>query len=264
MTFTTGNSSHRPAGLTSALRPLGFAVLSATAMLPALAQADILGLSAGVSAWYTGADGDIKSGGDNLGLDNQLGLDDEFSGQIFAMFENPIPLIPNVRVQYSSTSLDGDGRVTANVFDRVSLDGATSTSFDVDQADAIVFWELLDTVVHIDFGLQVKFVDGSIKISEKRPLGNTAEQDFSVVLPMLYGGVGLNLPLTGLSIYGSVAGIGYAGNSIVDANLALTYEVNIVDVALGWREEQIELDDVDDTDADFTLGGPYIGVGLSF
>lgn len=264
MTFNTVNRSHRKAGLVSALRPLGFAVLSASSGLPTLAQADILGLSAGVSAWYTGVDGDIKSGGDNLGLGNQLGLEDEFSGQLFAMFENPIPLIPNVRVQYSSISMDGDGRVNADVFNRVSLDGATSTSFDIDQTDAIVFWELLDTVVHIDFGLQVKFVDGSIKIKEERPLGNTAEQDFSVVLPMLYGGVGLDLPLTGLSVYGSVAGIGYSGNSIVDVNLALTYEVNIVDVALGWREEQIELDDVDDTDADFTLGGPYVGVGLSF
>ena len=244
--------------------PISQFLLATSLLLPALAQADILGLSAGVSAWYTGADGDIRSGGDNLGLDNQLGLDDEFSGQLFAMFENPIPLIPNVRVQYSSTSLEGDGRVTATVFDRVSLAGDTSTSFDVDQADAIVFWELLDTVVHIDFGLQIKIVDGNIKIKEKRPLGNTTEQDFSVVLPMLYGGAGLDLPLTGLSIYGSVAGIGYSGSSVLDANLALTYEINIVDVALGWREEQIKLDDVDNTDADFSLGGPYVGVGLSF
>ncbi|GAA3951275.1 TIGR04219 family outer membrane beta-barrel protein [Allohahella marinimesophila] len=236
----------------------------ATAVLAAPAQADILGLSLGASTWYTGITGDISSGGGDFQLEDELGFDDSFNFSGFAMFENPIPLIPNVRVQYSAVDQDGNGTVSAKVFDGVAISGRTSNNLQLNQADAIVFWELLDTVVHIDFGLQAKFVDGKISIREKTGAFNRVEEEFKAVIPMLYGGAGLNLPLTGLSAYASVAGIGYSGNSIVDANLALNYEVSMVDVTLGWRELQIKLEDVDDVDADMTLGGPFLGVGLSF
>ena len=236
----------------------------ASVALAGPAQADILGLSLGASTWYTGITGDISSGGGDFYLEDELGFDDSFNFAGFAMFENPIPLIPNVRVQYSSVEQDGTGSVSAKVFNKVAISGETSNSLQLNQMDAIVFWELLDTVVHIDFGLQAKFVDGNISIREKTGAKNRVEEDFKAVIPLLYGGAGLNLPLTGLSAYASVAGIGYSGNSLVDANLALTYEVNMVDVSLGWRELKIKLDDVDDIDADMTLGGPFLGAGLSF
>ncbi|WP_416399294.1 TIGR04219 family outer membrane beta-barrel protein [Allohahella sp. A8] len=238
--------------------------LLAAAVLASPAQADLLGLSLGASTWYTGITGDISSGGGDFQLEDELGFDDGFNFSAFAMFENPIPLIPNVRVQYSAVDQDGTGTVTAKFFDGVAINGRTSNSLQLNQADAIVFWELLDTVVHIDFGLQAKFVDGKITIREKDGTANRVEEEFKAVIPMLYGGAGLNLPLTGLSAYASVAGIGYSGNSIVDANLALNYELNMVDVTVGWRELQIKLDDVDNVDADMTLGGPFLGVGLSF
>ena len=78
-----------------------------------------------------------------------------------------MPLVPNVYLQYTSLEQDGDGSVGATLFNEVTVNGEVANSFDLSHFDARAAWELIDTVVHIDFGLQVKQIDGSATIEER-------------------------------------------------------------------------------------------------
>ncbi|AZZ91211.1 TIGR04219 family outer membrane beta-barrel protein [Hahella sp. KA22] len=227
------------------------------------AYADTIGLFAGVSGWNADFTGDVQSGSESVDLENDLGLGDDTFIQGYVAFEHFVPGLPNLRLQYTELSQNGQGTLT-KTFDGVTFTGDVDTDVDLTHTDLIAYWRLLDNVVSLDLGLQARIFDGEITIKQKGASTNESTTAIDEVVPMLYGAVGVDLPLTGLSVGASLAGLKYSDNRMLDVAARINYEIEVVGVELGWREMQLELDDVSDVDADVDIGGPYLGVSVHF
>ena len=83
-------------------------------------------------------------------------------------------------------------------------------------------------------------------------------------VPMIYGLIG-GSPWPGLMLSAEGNYIAYSGSTISDFNAKISYTTDyFVGFEAGYRVQTIELDDVDDTDADLEFKGPFVGAYLKF
>ena len=227
------------------------------------AKADALGLFLGVSGWHADNTGDLQSGSEPVDVEKDLGLDTETLVQAYVAFDHFIPLIPNVRVQYSDLGYEGSGELNSR-FDGVNFDGAVATDVDISQIDLIAYWRLLDNVLNLDLGLQVAKFDGDIGINQAEQSPNASTTSIDETIPMAYVSAGVDLPFIDLSLTGSLSTGSNTDSDATDLKISLNYEIDVIGAELGWRRLELELDDVSNVDADIELSGPYLGVSIHF
>ena len=227
-------------------------------------KADALGLFFGVSGWTADMSGDVQSGPSPVDVEDDLGFDTETLTQAYLAFEHFVPLIPNIRLQY--TDLDFEGNAVLNKrFDGIDFSGDVSTEFNMSQTDLIAYWRLLDNVVNLDIGLQVSLVEGDFSIQQADQSANDSSTSADEYIPMGYLSAGIDLPLTGLSVNAGFSGGGnFDSHRYTDIRASLIYELDFIGAEIGWRKLDLDLDDVSDVDADLSVSGPYIGVSLQF
>lgn len=229
---------------------------------PLAAQADVIGFTAGAGIWQQSPSGWIQEGSsDRVDLEDELGLDDETGGFVWAAFEHFIPLVPNIKLQYTALNLSGEGTTSFTIPGGTTLTGNISSTLDLDQMDVIFYYELLDNWVNLDVGINVKVIDGAIEATDGT---NTWDTSFTAPLPMLYGNAVFKLPFSGwqIGLEGSYAG--YSGNSLSDFKAHLGYEYGVVGVELGLRRLQLDLDDIDDISSEIKVSGPYAALFVDF
>lgn len=92
-----------------------------------------------------------------------------------------------------------------------------------------------------------------------------ASVDLDFVAPLLYGKVRFDLPLTGLYVSADGNWIGAGGANLYDlwARAGYTFAFGL-GIEAGLRKTELELDDIDDLDAEVTLDGQYIAVTFHF
>ena len=233
------------------------------------AQADTLGLKIGGGSWDHDPGGKFRYkstlGTDDIDLDTDLHLEDKKEGYFFVVIEHPVPILPNLRIMSTELTAHGTGAVTKTFnFNNVdySLSETVTTDFDLSQTDFTLYWEILDNVVSLDVGLNLKNIDGSATLVGST--AGTATADFSVTIPMLYASVGVS-PMEGLFIGAEGSYIGYDGNSLTDfiAKVAYTSDY-MIGIEAGVRTQTYTLDDVDDSYGDMDFSGPFIGAYLHF
>lgn len=240
----------------------------ALGMLPfGTAQADtVFGFYAGAGTWQQEYSGDVTSGISKVDIEDDLGLDDDDNNIIYAAIEHGIPVLPNVRAQHFSIDVDGANTLSRTIEfngEIFPVSDDVATVIDLTQTDAVFYYELLDNVVSLDLGLAVSFLDGSIEVASSV---DSAEADFDEVLPMLYGKVRADLPLTGLWVGAEAQGIGYDDNSLLEFNAQIGYESGLgLGIEAGYRAVQIDMDDFDDVNnAEIDVSGPYAAINYHF
>jgi len=229
-----------------------------------------------ISAGYIKQDisGWIQYKGDSADIDSDLNIGDESSYFIRAKLEHPVPVLPNIKLQYLRMKFTGDGTVnrtytfgdvSVNVNDRVR------TKLDLDHYDFVMFYNLpfieALQVVDVEFGLNIRVIDFYAWLRD-----DTINEEDSISLtlpiPMLHGSVELK-PVSFVSFLVEANGVAYQGNHYYD----VTGEVRLkpvrtlaVDlfIGLGYRYEKLKIDDVDDTSADVKVKQPYIQAGILF
>ena len=138
-----------------------------------------------------------------------------------------------------------------------------SSEFELDQTDITLYYSPLDNVVNVDLGLNAKYIDSEARISGA--ISGTETANVSGWVPMLYAGVGADLPLTGLSVGADGAYIHYDGSSFYDYSVHASYTSPWhVGVNAGYRKIKLDLDDFDDSFADVEFDGLYAGAYLHF
>src|SRR5690606_15879150 len=240
------------------LKPLALGVL--VFGLSATASADIVGVSAGVYGWNPDFSGNVTSGSTRVDLEKDLKLGNEWATQGYVALEHPVPLLPNIKLQFTELSQDATGSI-ATLFDGVN--GAVDVDLDLTHTYLIFYYELLDNIVSLDVGLNVKFFDDNINIHE-RDDNNNSRTDIDEILTLLYVVPTVSLPLTGLSLGAEVAGVTYSDTRLTDITARLRYEVAVFGVEAGWRQINLEIDDVGDLDTDIRFGGPFVSVMVDF
>ncbi|MCI0500548.1 MAG: TIGR04219 family outer membrane beta-barrel protein, partial [Epsilonproteobacteria bacterium] len=132
------------------------------------------------------------------------------------------------------------------------------------QTDIIPYWRILDNWVNFDIGVNIRNIAGNIKIDSTSE-NKHADEDFSVILPMAYAKARFDLPFSGLSIEADGSYIGFNGNSITDIKGGVVYETPFgLGATLGYRKQNMTLDDIDSTYCNTNTKGIYGGVFIHF
>ncbi|PIE43639.1 MAG: hypothetical protein CSA50_03235 [Gammaproteobacteria bacterium] len=226
-------------------------------------NADTLGITAGVAAWYADYSGNVQAGETPIEAEDDLNIDAGTFFMAYASLEHPIPLLPNVKVQYQRADQDGSGTVNTP-FRGVDFNGAVQTNLDLSHLDLVLYYELLDNVVSLDLGLNTKVFDGELAITQRNDSSRYVAEKIRVVLPMLYGATEIAIPGSGIAIKGEGSVIALNDNSVYDVALKLRGEMSVLVVEAGYRVLRAQLDDVESIDVDLTVAGPFLAVGAAF
>lgn len=192
------------------------------------------------------AKGDFRYTDNGVLTSTSFNGDDDSSYQLGLYFEHPIPMLPNVRADFTpETSFVGD-----------NSSGAGNNTVKFSQIDTTLYYELLDNIVDLDIGLTGKFIDGKVT--------GAANQSFDVLIPMVYVGAGVKIPALPIRLDADIKYVGYSGNSVSDMRIKAVWEVLAgFEAVAGYRYESLKLDE-DDIYSTLKIQGPFIGVGYRF
>ncbi len=220
------------------------------------AQADIVRVEAGVGMWQQDLTGTITNSGITV-TEDTLGLDTEEQVYAWAFVKHPVPVLPNLRLEYADVDFQG---VVAGSNNQVSLK----------QLDAILYYNILDNTfwTTVDIGLDVKQVDATFR-SDAIGLN----ENENLVLPAAYGRLRVEIPGTDIGLEGIAKYIKYKDTGLSDAEIKIDYtlvDILPVDVGLelGYRVQSIDIDASDfsglSTSADVDVDGVYFGATVRF
>jgi outer membrane protein len=236
-------------------------------LLAISAQADFLGAEAGVATWSSSLSGDMSSTGDlSIDVEKDLGYGSKATNSFFwAYLDHPVPLLPNIKIQHTNYTDSASNIISRDVtFDGkvYNLSSNVSSEITLDQTDLIAYWRILDNWVNLDLGINIKTIDGNIKLASAT---ENTDKDFKATIPMLYAKGRFDLPFTGLSAEADLSYISYSGNKFTDFKAGVVYETSFgLGATAGVRTENIVIDDIDDINADLTISGGYLGVFYHF
>ncbi len=221
--------------------------------------------------WFPTLSGDISydgsdASGTELDLVNDLGLDDES----FPMIEVFVGLgdhhlsFTYYSVTYEgSETLDEDFEFGDTTF---NADSDVDTEVEYTVMDFAYQWDVVNfenMLAGASLGLvgKIKYFDIFTTIEED---DIKAEVDLAVPIPM----VGLNLHIGILAdileARVQLAGIGYAGNSVIEFFGDVSYTpFPFLDIHAGYRSFTMAIE-VEDYEANFGTAGPYAALTLSF
>ena len=163
-------------------------VLAAALLSPSAALADFIGVHAGISQWKSEFSGEIaglkkynerSEYGWGVPSFEERGFKEEGQRFGYIAFEHPIPLLPNLRLDF--TQIDDSGLTESPVLSRrfiqveyLTINGEpnvrteipwdfgqhVATSISIDAYDATAYYEILDNWVNLDLGITIRKMDG--------------------------------------------------------------------------------------------------------
>ncbi len=215
-------------------------------------------------------DGWLKYKGTTVDLRKDLGFDDKTKFFAKAKLEHPIPLLPNIYLQYMPMEFKGD-RTTAFQFDNKVFAGNIHTEVQLDHYDIGLYYNvpmvsaMTSGVFDAEVGLVVRIIDFKEKVSDGT---KTSTADFTAPIPMLYGSISIN-PVDLLSVVVEGKGITYNNNYYYDfsGEVRLSPFNAVVMkpfISLGYKIERLRIDDVSNVYGDIRIKQPYISMGINF
>ena len=240
--------------------------VAAACSLGSSAQAELLDVYVGAGTWQQEFEGDVDSGATDVDVQNDLGLDDDDNIVAYVALEHGVPVLPNIRAQHFSIDVEGSNVLSRNITfngQTFTLSDAVDTSIDLSQSDLVLYYEMLDSVVGLDVGLALSWIEGAIDV---RSSTDIARAEFDEYLPMVYAKARVDLPMTGAWVAVEGQGLAYEDNSIIEYNAQVGWTSQFgLGLEAGWRSVEIELQEFDDVDtAVLEISGPYAAVNFEF
>lgn len=243
------------------LEKICYLALGASLLSPISANADFLSVTVGGGVWNETPSGNFQKTTDpaEVNLKDNFFWDSESQGYAFAKFEHFVPIVPNVRLMYTKLDHSGSGN-TAFTFDGQSFGGLVSNDFKIETLDLLAYWEVLDNVVSLDIGINVRNLKADYTIIN----GTAVTDSVNETVPMLYALVG-GSPWPDLIISGEMSYIAFSGSTISDFTAKVAYTTNFfVGFEAGYRKQKFEFDDVAETNAKMDFDGIFAGAYLKF
>lgn len=223
-------------------------VILALSMSAAMASASTLGFGVEADYYNPEIEGDFSFTHNGTATSTDFGSDDDTATQIGVFLEHPIPIIPNIRLDYTSeTSFEGTSLI---------LPGTNTVEFT--QLDTTLYYEVFDNnAFELDIGITGKWFDGSVS--------GTENQNFDLIVPMGYAATSIHLPVLPLRLDGDVKYVSYSGNNLSDIKVKAVWEVIAgLEAVVGYRYSKLKIDDEEDVIADMKIKGPFVGIGYRF
>jgi outer membrane protein len=233
---------------------------------PMAGAATLLEAYGGVGLWNGAYDGTVRSGATNVDVENDLDVGRDRHTLLYAGFEHPVPILPNIRAQYVQIDVSGRTVLPRSIaFRGVNFPEGTAIDSRVEltQIDGTAYYKVWATVVELDLGLTLRHVDGLVEIAAENQTGRA---DFDGVLPMLHAAARVELPLTGLWAGAKVDGTAYRGDKLIDTVLSAGWQSAAgLGIEAGWRLYRFELDGRGDLDGSrIDIAGPYAALNFRF
>jgi len=243
------------------MRKLMLAVGGSLVLVAPLSQADVVGLGASVSYWDSDLSGKAATNNDVVDVENDLNLDGDSTANASLYLEHPVPVLPNIRLNYTQVKQSGRGDVGLAGFDGVT--GEVQSDLDLEQLDLTLYYEVLDNWVNLDLGLTARDLSGELVVRDVDGNFNPSETKVDAVIPMGYLAARFDLPFTGVSVGAEGNFISYNGDSLLDFNAYGQYEMAVLRFRAGYRQMSIDYEDGNDR-LDVEIGGPFVSAGVSF
>ncbi len=245
--------------------------LTCASLLTTAVTADITRVEMGVGAWMqdvkgsasysdAGADGSYASSGD-----------DNTQAYVWALVKHPIPILPNLRLEY--VSLEDDGVATGE-FKDFDVTGSANVAYDMKQYDIIPYYNILDNTawITLDLGLDIKVIDVSYDVT---PIGaavivGDVSGSETIAIPLLYARGRFEVPSTDIGLEADVKYVKYGDSSVYDIRAKVDYTFDITPaiqpaIEVGYRAQKIDIDESDaDANVDLKFSGMYVGLMLRF
>ncbi len=246
--------------------------LCVASALATVASADFLRVEMGAGGWSQTPSGyiDRKDGDGALSLNGKYTSAEKESTEfyVWALLKHPVPLLPNLRLEYVSLSDEGpvDGKVGG-----ISIPATGGyAKIDTDQYDIIPYYNILDNTfwITLDLGLDLKYIDAQSDVNEKISHKSIYSGSDSVIVPLLYARGRVQLPITGLGAEADIKYITDGDSTVYDVRAKVDYTFDITPVIqpgieVGYRIEKIDVVDGEDK-ANLEYKGVYAGVMLRF
>lgn len=261
----------------------GIIALLALLMVCGAAQAAPFSVELGGYRWWQRYYGYIGFRNVELNFRNDLNMNNEGNNVFFLQVEHPIPILPNLLVQYTDISVDGTRQLSRGItIDNIRYTGNVRLDSEINLAhtDATVYWKLFDSFAHVKLGLTGRVFkhrwagldsigaaiasdEGGQKIAS-RDFGKKARVDLNGILPMVYVGAMFDLPWTGLSAGADANGVIWKASHLFDGRVRLAYTHDSgVGAELGWRRFDLDYDDADNKTR-LVVDGAYLSLLYHF
>ncbi len=220
-------------------------------------HADMIGGEASLGFFNHDPSGNASYKGTSSSLEETFGFSEEQDLFLKAYLEHPLPLLPNVKLGYTTLSHDGNSRVVDFTWgDIVNFTGPIDSSLSLDMTDVTLYYEVLDNWVEVDAGVTARYISGDMGVSTS--IYNDTV-DFSTWIPMLYGKARFNFPVTDLSVQLEANAISYWDMTAYDYELSARYTLMMgIGIEAGYKSFHLDSDDlVDGFHADIDFSGPY-------
>ncbi|PHR55212.1 MAG: hypothetical protein COA44_10915 [Arcobacter sp.] len=241
------------------------------------AQADLLRFEMGGGIWQNELSGSIASldaaGTPFENIDSSvLNYDKEDKAYVWMFIKHPIPILPNLRLEYASVDFSGASTETF-IYEGNTYSANTKTDLTLDQFDIIMYYNLLDNTAWttIDLGLDLKIVESKFNATDGDGLLEPISESETLPIPMAYARLRFELPLD-IGIEGIGKYTSYKDSKVIDYLIKLDYTLtNIlpIDIGLeaGYRFQMFDIDGEDfdiDTSADIEIDGLFFGAVVRF
>lgn len=244
------------------------AITLPTLLLSAPALADIASLRFGGGIWDHDPSGYIRyqstNSSHNADLKDDLNVEGDQEGYLYAIVEHPVPLIPNIKAMKTGLTSSGSGTINTTFEyggDTYTQGEDITSELVLDHTDIILFWDLLDNVVSLDLGITAKMIDGETTLTYQ---GNTETYQFDGVIPMGYAAIGVS-PWPGLEFRLEGSALSVGDNSLTDYTAKVSYTTDyMLGIEAGYRSLELELDDLEDVYSNMKFDGPFVGLYLHF
>lgn len=241
---------------------------SVLAMMPfSLVRAEFIGLNIDSNPAPPALSGSIMGRNQSsIDLVDDLGVEDSSQSSMVLILEHPIPALPNIR--YSEFDLDYRGGTAVNADitapgSSLSAGDRPAQGLDLSQNDIVLYYQVSDTAINLDLGVDLKRFNGEILTS------GAANAYIDETIPLLYLSARYSWPNSGFyvgaDINSNIIDLGFSDSSAEDTTIKLGYESDSgLGVEGGYKYYSLELDSRDNLDTDISYDGLFLNGYINF
>jgi len=247
--------------------------LALSAAMSTIASADMVRIEMGVGGWNQEPSGTITYTDHNAGGKYTTDGFGETEMYAWLLIKHPIPIIPNLRLEYVDINDNGIANGKFEDFETGPL--GTTASLELKQYDIIPYYNLLDNTLWmtIDLGLDLKVVDSTYSANDVTIFGQGTGGNYTdsktIAIPLVYGRARVEIPGTGLGLESDVKYITYDGSTVYDvrAKIDYTFDLDVIKpgIEIGYRTQKFDIKSDDEkTKMNMDFSGVYAGATLRF
>ena len=202
---------------------------------------------------------------------------EDSSAYVWMLIKHPIPIVPNVRLEY--TNVKDTGVVTGSFKDFVVPGASTKGSIEITQYEVIPYYNILDNTfwTTVDLGIDLKVMETKYVADGVNLVGTPLTTEnytdtTTVVIPLVYARLRVEIPVTNIGLEADVKYLSYEDSTISDMRVKVDYTLAFIPVIqpaieVGYRVQKFDItyeDGSDKTRMDMEFSGVYAGMMLRF